>query len=151
MLKFILFLHLASAVVALATSVHLVLRLAACLRMRGAFMTQVRLHAPIMAIAYLTTVVFGVLLYPEFRYTVRHLLLDPEYPHMTGFFEIKEHFTALGLLPALGLWVLSRTLHFRRDEEYWFASIFLGLAVFIVAVLAYNSVVGWYLVTLRSV
>jgi hypothetical protein len=150
-LKLILFLHLITAIVALATSVHLVMRLITCLRMRGAFLNQVRLHAPIMAISYMLTVVLGMLMYPEFRYEVRHLLLDPHLPHLTGLFEIKEHFTALGLLPALALWILSRKLHFKEDEEYWYVPIFMGLALFVVAVLAYNSVIGWYLVTVKAV
>lgn len=54
-----------------------------------------------VVVLYLLTLLFGAIIYPDFRVDVR-MMFDKNFPAATGAFEIKEHFSAigLGLLPA---------------------------------------------------
>jgi hypothetical protein len=53
-------------------------------------------------VLYLASVILGSLLYPDFRLRVRLEWLDQHLPAVTGLFEMKEHFTMIGmaLLPS---------------------------------------------------
>lgn len=147
--KILLFLHLAGAVIALGSAVHLMLRLMRALR--GAFIPQARLHAGILAASYVTTVALGALIYPTFRIRVRHDNLDAALPWATGLFEIKELTASVGLIPAVGIWLLTRAIDFNSPSCRPYAVASIGLTAYVFAVLAFNTWAGWYLVTLRSV
>ncbi len=58
-------------------------------------------YANAVVVLYMSTVAVGAVIYPEFRLNVRPEF-DASLPAATGFFEIKEHYSAvgLGLLPA---------------------------------------------------
>jgi hypothetical protein len=60
---------------------------------------------------FLAMTVIGSLLYPAFRVEVRPLL-DARSPWATGLFELKEHFTAIGLCLLPAYWSL-----WSRPEE----------------------------------
>ncbi|MCC6155810.1 MAG: hypothetical protein IT367_18730 [Candidatus Hydrogenedentes bacterium] len=147
--KALLFLHLAAAFFALGSCVHLLTRFTHALR--GAYFPQVKLHARILAISYTLVFVLGGLIYPTFRIRVRHDYLDAALPWATGLFEIKELGASIALIPAIGVWLLVRSIDFKAPEHrpYIFACMVFAGAV--LAVLAYNAWAGWYLGTLKSI
>lgn len=151
MTKTLLFLHWAGAVCALAVSIHLLVRLRTCWERGGAGAGRVKTHAVLLALLYATTLLLGALLYPAFRVDVRHAFLDAEHPRATGWFEIKEHAAALGLMPALALAILAARLPWQRPEGRRYLPLLTALAAFVLLALTLATVTGWYLVTIRSV
>lgn len=145
------FLHLLAAVVSVATCTHLLLRLVRHARRGTSGQAQVRVHARILAIAYVTAYGLGSLIYPTFRVRVRAELLDRVYPWASGLFEIKEHSATLVLVPVLAIYALSRRLDFADEADRRHLRFFGGLVSIVLAILVYNACVGWYLGTLRSV
>ena len=55
-----------------------------------------------VTVLYLCTAVFGAIIYPEFRVSIRGVIEELDQPAVMGSFELKEHFVVLGLalLPA---------------------------------------------------
>ena len=147
--KMLLFLHLAAAIVALGSCVHLLVRFTYALK--GAHSPQVRLHSRILAVSYTIAFILGGLIYPTFRIRVRHDYLDAALPWATGLFEIKELGASLALLPAIGIWLLVRSIDFDAKEHRPYVVTCMALAASVLAVLAYNAWMGWYLGTLRSI
>ncbi len=147
--KVLLFLHLVSAVVALGSSIHLILRMGRA--MRGTYVPQVRLHSRILAISYSITFVLGGLIYPTFRIRVRHDYLDAVLPWATGIFEIKELGASLALFPAIGVWLLVRAIDFKQREHAPYAIACIAMASYVVLVLTFNAWAGWYLASLKSI
>ena len=147
--KALLFMHLAAALVALGSCVHLLARFTYALR--GAYFPQVRLHARILAISYSIAFVLGGLIYPTFRIRVRHDYLDAALPWATGLFEIKELGASIALIPAIGVWLLVRTIDFRKSEHRPYVVACMAFSLAVLTVLAYNAWAGWYLGTLRSI
>ncbi|MDZ4859431.1 MAG: hypothetical protein SGI88_10670 [Candidatus Hydrogenedentes bacterium] len=147
--KILLFLHLVAAVVALGSSIHLMLRLSRALR--GAFFPQARLHAAILAASYSVTFTLGGLIYPAFRIRVRHDYLDAALPWATGLFEIKELGASLALFSAIGVWLLMRAVDFKQQEHRPYAVACIAMTSYVFIVLAFNAWSGWYLGTLKSI
>jgi hypothetical protein len=147
--RFLLFLHHVGAIVALATSIHLVIRASTALFSRG-YIKQARLHALILAVSYAATFVLGMLVYPTFRIRIRYEWLDAAAPHATALFEAKEHLAALGLVPAIGLYMLTRVLDLNDEADRQYRSLFLVMNLFVAAVLLFNGGAGWYIATLRA-
>jgi len=149
-LKIVLFLHLVAAVCAIATSTHLLLRLIRTWRSHGAYVAQIRIHAILAGGAYLVAMALGALLYPAFRLQVRGELFDAHMPWLTGLFEIKEHLASLGLVPAIGILVLSRVLDFRSHDDRRYLGFYGSLVAVLLGVLVYNACTGWYLGSVKS-
>lgn len=146
--KALLFLHLAAAIVALASSVHLLARYWRVLS--GTHFAQARLHARILAVSYAIAFLLGGMIYPMFRVRVRHDYLDAALPWATGLFEIKELGASIALVPAIGVWLLARSVDFKAEEHRPYAAVCMALTACVFAALAYNACAGWYLGTLRS-
>jgi hypothetical protein len=53
-------------------------------------------------VLYITVFIFGSIIYPEYRLSIRVVVEELQLPMANGIFELKEHFTAVGLalLPA---------------------------------------------------
>jgi len=149
--KPLLFLHLVAAMVSLGSCLHFLLRLWRCVQSGGQYLLQVRLHARILAIAYVVVCVLGGLVYPTFRIRVRLEYLDAALPWATGLFEIKELGASLALLPAIGVWMIARRYDPRDSEQAHALPLMVVCAGFVLAILIFNSWCGWYLGTLRSV
>ncbi len=67
--------------------------------LRGAARWQGRLpvYANVLLWSWIATLVTGLLIYPPFRVAVRAECFDLRIPLATGFFEVKEHWLAMGL------------------------------------------------------
>lgn len=147
--KALLFLHLVAATVALASAVHLLARFWRAFH--GAYYPQARLHSRILAISYAITFVLGGMIYPTFRIRVRHDHLDAALPWATGLFEIKELGASIALIPAVGVWLLTRVIDFKSIEHRPYIVACIVFAASVLVVLAYNAWAGWYLGTLKSI
>ncbi|NUM56055.1 MAG: hypothetical protein HUU46_20640 [Candidatus Hydrogenedentes bacterium] len=147
--KVLLFFHLAAAIVALASSVHLLTRFWRALN--GVYFSQAQLHARILAISYSVAFVLGGLVYPTFRIRVRHDFLDAAIPWATGLFEIKELGASIALIPAIGVWMLARSIDFGNNEHRPYIVACIIFTACVLGVLAYNAWAGWYLGTLKSI
>ncbi|GMV99455.1 MAG: hypothetical protein AMXMBFR84_05940 [Candidatus Hydrogenedentota bacterium] len=149
--KPLLFLHLLSAICALATAIHLAVRIYKTTRHPGSYAAQTRMHATIMTVSYGLCFGLGALIYPTFRLRVRGELFDDLLPWATGLFEIKEHLASFALMPALGVWVFSRTVDLRNREHRPYLTLYASCIAVVIVVLTFNAWCGWYLGTLKSV
>lgn len=114
---------------------------------------RARRYAGIAWPMYIASLVSGALVYPAYMVLVRKPWLEANHPALVGCFEIKEHWAAVGLVLAWGMW-----RYYRKSDQ---ADILkpnrtaqLGVAV--VALLATlcvlaNVVFGSWIVMVRSV
>ena len=102
---------------------------------------------------YLASFISGALIYPAYMVTVRKAWLEANRPAMVGWFEIKEHWAALGLILAWGMWRYYRKSE-RGDILTPNRTAQRGMAV--IALLAticvlINALFGTWIVMIRSV
>ncbi len=114
---------------------------------------RARRYAGIAWPMYLAALVSGALVYPAYMVTVRKPWLEANRPAMVGWFEIKEHWAALGLLLAWGMW-----RYFRKSETEdmlaqgnaaWRGYALIALLATICALI--NVIFGAWIVMIRSV
>lgn len=151
-----LLLHALSGFAALAISVHVLY-----FAWRGGgddnaghrARARARRYAAIAWPLYVAAMVTGALVYPAYKVGVREAWLDANRPALTGLFEIKEHWAALGLLVA---WGVRRYLCRSTGEQisdpdatFWRGQTVLTLIVVICALA--NVVIGAWVVMVKSV
>ncbi len=149
-----LLLHAVTGFAALAISIHVLYFVWLGGRNSGAARrARARWYAAITWPAYVAAMVTGALVYPAYKVGVREAWLDANRPELTGFFEIKEHWGAIGLLLAWGLWrYLCRSAPGEiasADRTFWRGQSILTLLLVICA--AVNVVIGLWVVMVRSV
>lgn len=144
------FLHLLAAIATAGSAVHLLVRFILALRGRHGLFRIKRMHTRILLVSYGLTFLLGCVIYPTFRVRVRHDFLDAQVPLATALFEIKEHLAVLALLPVITLYWLSQSLDFRDPDDRRYLGLFSGLLFFVLAVIFFNSCVGWWIGTLRA-
>ncbi len=149
--KPLLFAHLIAAIAACSSAVHVGCRLYLLMRGRPGLLKSLQLHARILALSYALAFVLGALIYPVFRIRVRHEFLESAFPAGVGLFELKEHFAALALIPAIGVWMILRAWEPRIVEDRQSAPVVYAMLAVVLAALGYNAWSGWYLGSLRSI
>ena len=114
--RLLLLVHAAAAIVLIgATTHHAII---AWGYLRGTHKQRLgRIYAGTIAIAYVATFGFGLLVYPTFRYHVRGLYLDRYARWASNLFDMKENFAALGLPLVLGMLLLSRAMSSKDDRH----------------------------------
>ena len=114
---------------------------------------RARRYAGIAWPMYLAALISGALVYPAYMVTVRKPWLEANRPAMIGWFEIKEHWAALGLLLAWAMW-----RYFRKSETeemlaqgntLWRGYTLIALLATICALI--NVIFGTWIVMIRSV
>lgn len=149
-----LLLHALVGCGALAISIHLLyFAWRGGIARRAAHRALARRYAAITWPMYVAALVTGALVYPAYNVGVRGEWLDANRPEMTGLFEIKEHWGAVGLLLAWAVW-----RYFRRstadeiaspDLVFWRGQ---TLLVFLLALCAAaNVIIGLWVTMVRSV
>ena len=102
---------------------------------------------------YLAALITGAIAYPAYKIDVREAYLDAHQPLLTGLFEVKEHWGAIGLLLAWALW-----RYYRRsaradiantDLTFWRGQTLLVLLM-VLCILA-NALVGVWITMVQSV
>lgn len=99
-------------------------------------------------LGYLLSFAWGVLVYPSFRYYVRHLYLDDALPWATGLFEIKEHALAIGLAVLPAYYASSRSVKDldAKDRRFHVLSVLV-----LNGLVWYGFIVGAVVVNMRGV
>lgn len=114
--RFLLVLHACSAIVLIgATTHHAIIAFGYA---RGRYKLRLgRIYAATIAVTYTFTFAFGLLVYPTFRYHVRALFTDRYARWASNLFDMKENFAALGIVPVIGLLLLSRVMNPKEDSH----------------------------------
>lgn len=149
-----LMLHAISGCAALAISIHVLYFIWRGGMKRGAARrARARRYAAIAWPVYLAALLTGAFAYPAYMVDVRWAYLEESRPFMVGLFEIKEHWGAIGLLLAWGVWrYLCRSTPEEiasADQTFWRGHALLTSLLVICA--AVNVIVGFWVVMVRSV
>jgi len=107
---------------------------------------RTNLYTNVIVVLFIVTVVFGSFLYPQYRISILPYLTQLHIRYFGGFFELKEHFAAigLGLLPLY--WFLWKTVPLTENVRAR-AVITALIAIFV----WYNLLVGHMLNNLKGV
>ena len=98
-----------------------------------------------IVVLYLAVIFVGAILYPEYRLVVRPTLQSLDLRAANGAFEIKEHFSAIGLVMLPAYWMCWRQ---PLTQEYAAARIW--LTGILAAMAWWNFVVGELLVAIKG-
>ena len=117
---------------------------------RGHFGRQKRelLYLKVSFWTYLIVYVLGALIYPAFRVYIRGTCFDPQIPWATGLFEVKEHWSAIGLALFFVYYFLRK--NFQPDTEREKLFFYVPLCFLLNIILWYKTVVGCYLSLLKG-
>ncbi len=101
----------------------------AAARLRGREVASGRLqrHLGAVAASFCVALVFGLLAYPHYRYHVRGLVLDRDFPAVSNLFDLKEHAAALAVPLWLGAFAIESTGQAPRAA----AALMVGLSAFV--------------------
>jgi hypothetical protein len=147
--KVLLLLHAAAAIVLIGGATHNGILAVKQLLGRPVRRQLQQLYAHVVGCAYLITFSIGLLNYPTFRLDVRKAYLDEHVPLATGFFEVKEHWLALGLVILACYWPMSRTMHGgKRGSDAWLHHV-LGIVLTVIVWLA--MLTGLFVTAIRPV
>lgn len=147
--KPLLLLHTLCAILLLGSTTHNVLLTVPYLWGRFRKVKLEKLYVKVMAVAYTLTLGLGSVLYPNYRYHVRALHFDKEAPWASNLFDIKEHWTGIGLALMLAFWVLSLIIEPKQDRQMLLVYVFLSLSL---AVIVWFALISGLLLTMaRSV
>lgn len=147
--KVLLLLHAAAAIVLIGAATHNGILAVKQLLGRPVRRQLQQLYAHVLACAYLITFSVGLLNYPTFRLDVRKAYLDENVPLATGFFEVKEHWLALGLVILACYWPMSRTMHAGKGRSDAWLHHVLGIVLTVIVWLA--MLTGLFLTAIRPV
>jgi cytochrome bd-type quinol oxidase subunit 1 len=148
----LLFLHLIAATCVTASAVHLAIRVWGYLRGNVTKVPFEKTYARLLVVSYAVCYVLGAIVYPAFRVRVRAEYFDAAVPWATGLFEVKEHLATLGMVIAVGIWLLSRAIRNPLDEnDRRLLPLYAGLIASVLFIIGYDVWSGWYLTTLKAV
>ena len=117
---------------------------------RKTFMARFRSTDPAayrnaVVMLYVSVSLFGAILYPNYRTIVRPMLQDLDLRAANGAFEIKEHFSALGLIVLPAYWAC-----WAAPLQTEYAGARAWLTCILAAMVWWNFVVGQLLVAIKG-
>jgi hypothetical protein len=98
-----------------------------------------------VAILYVVVMAVGAVLYPRYRFVVRPLLQTMDLRSANGAFELKEHFSAIGLMLLPAYWA-----SWKQPLAQEYASARLWLTWMIALVVWWNFLAGQLLVAIKG-
>jgi len=107
--------------------------------------TDAAAYSNAVTVLFAAVVAMGAMLYPRYRFVVRPLLQTMDLRGANGAFEIKEHFSAIGLLILPAYWASWRQ---PLATEYDLARV--SLTWIITCMVWWNFVVGQFLVAIKG-
>jgi hypothetical protein len=152
MMTALLILHGLLAVALLGAATHQAL--AATIRRTEArtrsFFTRFRAtdagaYSNAVVILFVSVVAMGAVLYPRYRFVVRPLLQTMDLRAANGAFELKEHFSAIGLLLLPAYWA-----SWRHPLAPEYAAARVALTWIVTAMVWWNFVIGQLLVAIKG-
>ena len=147
--KVLLLLHAAGAIALVGATVHYGILAVSYLCGRYYRLDLHQTYLKIICFLYPLTFALGLILYPRFRVHVRGEYLDKELPHGTMFFEIKEHWLAVGLAILITILALNRTIVISKPTAV--TRLYNMLGIVLTVVVLYAVFTGLALVSVRSV
>ena len=98
-----------------------------------------------IVILYVAVSIIGAILYPDYRTIVRPMLQDQDLRAANGAFEIKEHFSAIGLIVLPAYWAC-----WSAPLQAEYATARMWLTWILAAIVWWNFVVGQLLVATKG-
>jgi hypothetical protein len=147
--KPLLILHALTAILLLGTMTHNSLLTVRYLWGHFHKVKLEKLYVKVGLIAYLLTFGLGAIIYPNYRYHVRERFFDPHMPWASHLFDIKEHWTAIGLILFTVFYLLSRELEPERHRQALFFYVFLSLCLCLIV--WFSLISGLLLSSYRSI
>jgi len=147
--KLLLLAHALMAILLLGSMTHNCL---ITLRYLGGHFAKIRLeklYVKVAFVAYLLSFGLGSLIYPNYRYHVRARYFDQTMPWASQLFDIKEHWTGIGLALFIVFFLFSLILNPKEDRTPLFVYVFLSLSLTLIVWFALIS--GLLLSSYRSV
>ena len=102
-------------------------------------------YSSAVTILFLAVAIMGAILYPQYRLTVRPFVQSMDLRAANGAFELKEHFSALGVLMLPAYWAVWRQ---SRDKENQTAR--LWLTWLMAGFVWWNFIAGQLLVAIKG-
>jgi len=147
--KFLLILHALMAVLLLGSLTHNLLISAQYLRGKFTKIRLEKLYVKVSFVAYLLTFGLGAIIYPNYRYHVRERYFDLNMPWASNLFDIKEHWTGIGLALFLAFFLLSRIIAPQSDRRLLLFYVFLSATL--AGIVWFGFIAGLLLVSYRSI
>lgn len=107
------------------------------------------IYATVVFVTYVINYLIGLVMYPTFRVSVRAAYLDANVPMATGFFEVKEHWLALGL--ALLFWYYPYSWYARKLPPDKVPLLYPTVGIVLALLIWAAALTGLFLVALRSI
>jgi hypothetical protein len=123
--------HAAAAFVLAGSMGHVGVLAAARLRGREVASGRLLRHLGAVAASFGVALVLGLLAYPHYRYHVRGLVLDRDFPSVSNLFDLKEHAAAL----AVPLWFGAFAIESTGQAPRVAAALMVGLCTFVLFVI----------------
>ena len=146
--RLLVVLHALSAIVLIGATTHHAIIAFGYLRGRSRPRLG-RIYAATIAVTYLITFGFGLLVYPTFRYMTRALYLDRYERWAANLFDMKENWAALGLPLAIGMLLLSRVMSPKDDRHIVLG--YCAMAFLTCAIIWFDVISGLVLTNVRGV
>ena len=102
-------------------------------------------YATPIAVMFLAVMLIGAVLYPRYRFSVRPFVQSMDLRAANGAFELKEHFSALGLVMLPAYWACWKQ---PLAPEYDTARV--GLTWMLALIVWWNFVAGQWLVAIKG-
>lgn len=107
--------------------------------------TDASAYSTPVAVLFVAVMIAGAILYPRYRLVVRPLLQTLDLRAANGAFELKEHFSALGLMLLPAYWAC-----WKQPLEPAYAAARLWLTWIVALTVWWNFVVGQLLVSIKG-
>ena len=146
--EFLLLVHLFATFVLVGGMTHNLLIVIGYVR--GKFGRQKRewLYVRVSLWAYTIVYIIGVLIYPAYGARIRHPYFDQQLPWVTGLFEVKEHWGAVGLAMFFVYYFLRKSFQPAQEKDKLF--LYVPLCLLLNVILWYKVIVGCYLALLKG-
>ena len=147
--KPLLMLHALTAILLLGAMTHHVLLSVPYLWGNFKKIRLEKLYVRVAFVAYLLSFTLGALIYPNYRYHVRHLHFDPHLPWASNLFDIKEHWAGIGLALFIAFLVISRVIDPPTDRPM--LGVYVFLSVTLTLIVWFNVLSGLLLTSYKGV
>ncbi|MHC4571972.1 MAG: hypothetical protein ACYS0C_07850 [Planctomycetota bacterium] len=146
--EILLLAHLFATFVLVGSMTHNLLRVVSYLRGKFGRQELEWLYVKVSLWAYIVVYVIGALIYPAFRVHIRGSYFDPQIPWATGLFEVKEHWSAVGLALFFVYYFLRKNFQPGNEKEKLF--LYVPLCFLLNLILWYKVIVSCYLSLLKG-
>ena len=146
--RLLVVLHAAAAIVLIGAVTHHGLVAVGYLRGRHKIRLG-KIYAATLAITYVITFIFGLLVYPTFRYHVRGLYFDRYEQWASNLFDVKENFAALGLPAVIAILVMSRAMNPKEDRAL--VGPYVALSMLVAAIVWFDVITGLVITMTKGV